>query len=104
MGARQLRFEFRFSHLEHFGGAIKNLPAQISTRFRPAGERSPGRHYRVAKIFARSARKIRDQTLATARWQDSAALAPDKLSADEKLVGFRDLDSRRAFRHRVGGW
>src|SRR2546426_6639091 len=50
---RSTLFPYTTLFRSHLGGAIKNLPAQVSRRLGPAVERRASRAHRVAKVLAR---------------------------------------------------
>src|ERR1017187_7614924 len=79
---------------EHFGGAIKNLPAIVGGGLAPAVRRCARGDHRIAKILARGMGEI-VKLFARRRFRReiAAALAAWKFSADEKLVGFFDVEA-----------
>ena len=96
MGRTQDFFDkFVGAVLQHFGSAIENLAAKISSSFRPAIEGIPGGNDRIAKVFARSVTNV-VQLLTPARYgrQVAATFAADETAANVKLVGFPDVEAR----------
>ncbi len=59
-GAFQLSLQLAAPHLQHLGGAIENLPAQIGALFGPPAEGAAGRDHGIAQIFARGAGVLRE--------------------------------------------
>src|SRR5206468_990253 len=94
-GARKFLGQFGAALLEHLGGAIENLPAQIRGRLGPADLRLARGDHRLAEILAR-----RDAVVAEARairaegWNDAATFPAGKFSTNGELVGFENFEAR----------
>ena len=89
----QLSLQLEPAHLQHLGGAIQNLPTQISALLRPSAKGRSSRDNGISKIFAGSAAIIGNQRAAgSARWKAATVFAAHKLAADVQFVGVLNLE------------
>ena len=87
--------QFLAAALEHLGGAIEDLPAQIRGGPGPARERRARGDHGIAEILARRAAVIVQRVAAVAaRGEHAAAFTAHEFAADEKFVSLANSEAR----------